>query len=166
MNWQFKNGLFVKKQSKIQAEQTNSRKESRPQGYAKLKHSIASSKQAFYFISRNVKPLYHPSSFFLTAQMLWLTWIRRAMSLRSQASCWFHVLHEEGTAFARSSHVWNSCHHSASTESQFDVMKTNRLQSLHLCAQGHGTVYLNSVCQVHIGMLCFTLNSFVVSMRQ
>lgn len=73
MHWLFTNGLFDKKQSKFQAEQNTSRKESIAEGFAKLKNHIVPGKQVLYFISRNVKLLYHPSSFFLIAQMLWLT---------------------------------------------------------------------------------------------
>lgn len=66
---------------------------------------LAFAKRAFHFISRNAKHLYHPSPFSLTAQMLWLTWIRLVMFLRTQASCWFHVLHGEETAFSRLIHA-------------------------------------------------------------
>lgn len=62
--------LLIKKQNEFQAEQTNSRKESILEGYAKLKNYISLAKQAFYAIGRSVKLLYHPLSFFLTAQML------------------------------------------------------------------------------------------------
>lgn len=59
-----------KKQNEFQAEQTNSRKESILEGYAKLKNNISSATQAVYAIGRSVKLLYHPLSVFLTAQML------------------------------------------------------------------------------------------------
>lgn len=70
---QFTHCLFFdkkKKQNEFQAEQTNSRKESIPEGYAKLKNNISSATQAVYAIGRSVKLLYHPLSVFLTAQML------------------------------------------------------------------------------------------------
>lgn len=62
--------FLIKNQNEFQAEQTNSKKESIPEGYAKLKNYISLAKQAFYAIGRSVNLLYHPLSFFLTAQML------------------------------------------------------------------------------------------------
>lgn len=65
--------VFDEGKVKIQAEQTNSRKDQIQRAMQGQRIALASTKQAFYYVRKNVKLLYRLLSFSLTAQMLWLT---------------------------------------------------------------------------------------------
>lgn len=65
--------VFDESKVKIQAEQTNSRKDQIQRAMQGQRIALAFTKQAFYYIRKNVKLLYRLLSFSLTAQMLWLT---------------------------------------------------------------------------------------------